>query len=197
MGHGTVLLGSAHHGTAQGRAWCTMAQQSMAQRGTAQHGTAQGTWSRLQEELAHCRETPMQKHLRQPSGLASLRWKVPAAHSSHCRPVTLGCKRGQGLGKQVLWGWGNWVLQGAGNLGARRTDKLGAVGGLENPGELDWVPQGCCGELGAGENELGAAEDRAGCCRDQPGCCGFGAGGHPPCSGTCHPLRPCLHVYHT
>lgn len=50
-----------------------------------------GTWARLQEELLHCRLTPMQKHLRQPSGFCLLRWKEPSEHSLHKRPTTLFC----------------------------------------------------------------------------------------------------------
>ena len=51
-----------------------------------------GTWARRQEELVHWRLTPMQKHLRQPSGLRALRWKEPATHSLHRRPTTLFCR---------------------------------------------------------------------------------------------------------
>lgn len=50
-----------------------------------------GTWARLQEELLHWRLTPMQKHLRQPSGFCLLRWKKPSEHSLHKRPTTLFC----------------------------------------------------------------------------------------------------------
>lgn len=49
------------------------------------------TWSLLQEELAHCEETPMQKQRKQPSGLASDRWKNPGLHSSQTSPATLFC----------------------------------------------------------------------------------------------------------
>ena len=56
------------------------------------------TWSRLQVELAHWRDTPMQKQRRQPSGFWSLRWKVPVAHSSQKRPMTLGWREGKGRG---------------------------------------------------------------------------------------------------
>lgn len=51
-----------------------------------------GTWARRQEELVHWRLTPMQKHLRQPSGLRALRWKEPATHSLQRRPTTLFCR---------------------------------------------------------------------------------------------------------
>lgn len=66
----------------------------------------------------------MQKHLRQPSGLASLRWKVPTAHSSHCRPVTLGCRRGTSIGKLVATGMGkpgaegDWIGRGGKRSGS-------------------------------------------------------------------------------
>lgn len=46
-------------------------------------------WSLLQVELAHCFVTPIQKQRRQPSGLASDRWKKPGLHSSHKVPATL------------------------------------------------------------------------------------------------------------
>lgn len=55
-----------------------------------------GTWSRLQEELVHWRLTPMQKHLRQPSGLRLLRWKEPETHSLQRRPTTLFCRHRAG-----------------------------------------------------------------------------------------------------
>ena len=44
----------------------------------------------------HWRLTPMQKHLRQPSGLRVLRWKEPATHSLHRRPTTLLCRHRAG-----------------------------------------------------------------------------------------------------
>lgn len=47
------------------------------------------TCSLFQVELAHCLVTPMQKQRRQPSGLASDKWKNPALHSSHKAPATL------------------------------------------------------------------------------------------------------------
>lgn len=55
--------------------------------------TLVGTWARLQEELLHWRLTPMQKHLRQPSGFCLLRWNEPSEHSLHKRPTTLFCGR--------------------------------------------------------------------------------------------------------
>lgn len=76
----------------------------------------------------------MQKHLRQPSGLASLRWKVPTAHSSHCRPVTLGC--GRGMGNWWHWGWEN----------CRGLDWV--------QGEMEWVQWGS----GSGATGLGLAD---------------------------------------
>lgn len=39
----------------------------------------------------HCLLTPIQKQRRQPSGLASDRWKNPDLHSSHRAPATLFC----------------------------------------------------------------------------------------------------------
>jgi hypothetical protein len=44
----------------------------------------------------HWRLTPMQKHLRQPSGFCELRWNEPSAHSLHKRPTTLFCRHRAG-----------------------------------------------------------------------------------------------------
>lgn len=135
----------------------------MTQRGLARPGDR--TWWRLHAELAQCRETPMQKHCRQPSGLAALRWKVPAAQASHSRPRTLGC-RGEhrmSAGGGGARGWRNGCCGGSDQLGAGGTGKWGArvgrwvlrrgggrwgvemeVGGvgLGAGGGLEWVPWG-------------------------------------------------------
>lgn len=67
---------------------------------------SQLAWSRFQEELAHCFVTPMQKQRRQPSGLASDRWKNPALHSSHRAPATLFCtQRGNGVYTASVCAW--------------------------------------------------------------------------------------------
>lgn len=67
-----------------------------------------GTWARRQEELVHWRLTPMQKHLRQPSGLRELRWKEPATHSLHRRPTTLFWRDRAGSCRVAHGRWGAW-----------------------------------------------------------------------------------------